>query len=98
MSQLRVAENPRLSVLELAQMQLVYDSIWVTNNPLLDDSALQRLNSLQSGRIRVGGNLGQPVPLAECPWVGDGRCDDTRYPLGICAEGTDPDCSLLGEE
>jgi hypothetical protein len=89
--QLRVADNPRLSTLDLGQLQEVTD-LWVTNNPALDDAALRRLEQLGSGTVRIAGNLGQTLPLRECPWTGDGICDDPRHPYGVCAEGTDPDC------
>lgn len=95
--QMRVADNPQLSVLDLGQLQTVTE-LWVTNNPVLDDGALQPLSTMQYATVRVGGNLGQIVPLAQCPWTGDGLCDEVQHPYGICAAGTDPDCMLRAEE
>lgn len=90
---LRVADNPQLSVLDLGQLQTLSE-LWVTNNPALDDTALRRLEPLGSSRVRIAGNLGQTLPLAECPWQGEGFCDDVQYLYGLCVEGTDPDCVL----
>jgi hypothetical protein len=91
--QLRVADNPLLSVLDLSQLQDVTE-LWVTNNPALEDAALRRLESLEYGKVRIAGNLGETLPLAECRWTGDGICDEVQHPYGVCAEGTDPDCPV----
>jgi hypothetical protein len=66
--------------------------LWVTNNPALDDTALRRLVGIDNAHVRIAGNLGQALPLADCPWTGDGICDDVQHPYGVCAAGTDPDC------
>jgi hypothetical protein len=89
--QLRVADNPNLSVLDLDRLEKVTD-LWVTNNPALDDTALRRLVGIDNAHVRIAGNLGQALPLADCPWTGDGICDDVQHPYGVCAAGTDPDC------
>lgn len=89
--QLRVADNPQLSSLDLSQLRQVGD-LWVTNNPALDDTALRGLEFMGAGTVRIAGNLGQALPLAECPWAGDGICDGPQHPYGVCADGTDPDC------
>jgi hypothetical protein len=92
--QLRVADNPQLSALDLGGLQDLSE-VWVTNNPALDDSALRRLEGLGVGRVRIAGNLGQTLPLVQCPWTGEGFCDDmAQHPYGLCAPGTDPDCVL----
>jgi hypothetical protein len=94
--QLRVADNPNLSVLDLDRLERVTD-LWVTNNPALDDTAIRGLERIENAHVRIAGNLGQMLPLADCPWTGDGTCDDVQHPYGVCAEGTDPDCVLPEE-
>lgn len=90
--QLRVADNPRLSFLDLRQLRSVTD-LWIVNNPALDDSTMQGLSLLEHSQVRIAGNLGQALPLAQCPWTGEGICDELAYhPYGLCAEGTDQDC------
>lgn len=48
-------------------------------------------DGIEYATVRIAGNSGQALPLAEYPWPGVEICDEIQYG-GVCAAGTDPDC------
>ena len=87
--QLRVLANGSLVRLDLRRLESA-QQLEIANNARLYQGSLEPLLALGAAPAVVERNGGSAVPLAPCPWSGDGLCDEAS---GVCAEGTDPaDC------
>ena len=83
-----VSGNQRLAGLDLHSLARVTGTLRVTDNPLLDTSALAAVR----GRVKLTGNRDDPTELSPCPWADDDECDEPPH-SSACAPGTDPICA-----
>jgi hypothetical protein len=88
-TQIDVRRNAALVDLDLGQLALIEQSLYVSHNPLLDSSSVPRP---MGGSVVVGGNRDEALELDPCPWSGNGSCEAAPFD-DLCAAGSDSDCS-----
>ncbi|TPV93049.1 MAG: hypothetical protein B7733_22550 [Myxococcales bacterium FL481] len=87
-----VHNNDSLTAEQLPPLHGAGHVVIVVNQKLDQQAAVSWVESLSSTEhTKVDGNMGIPVPYAECPWSSDAECDEIT---GLCAVDSDADDCL----
>jgi hypothetical protein len=83
--------NPALTELDLGRLSQVERFLRITHNAAFDSASVPRPTG---GGVIIGGNRGEPLELAPCPWSGNAMCEGPPED-DLCALGADTDCDGL---